>query len=509
MRLVLSTLPILFGRRFRKMQHKGPHAWLNRALSLKSRCAGKDGLAFHISIFAHVAYSWALISKDNAEKAIASEAIFRMQIQQLPEGEVDAKLAEFERKLQLDSLWALGEKALRVIDQNINCVATPWSMENYTKQGDEKAAIKAAAALITTFTYALSGIICAGHAASPASSPHTARDLSKLWTVFLETQLPKLLNSEIEKLQAAGYGILQAILRGGEDALVPADAQSRTFSLERVVNAHLLGQAPGQSQAGQEVDLGLLIGEMPRPTEIASFTPAWVLGNRSTILRMLSVAFSGVAKLINDAGESQATPLSAVGWITNEDGFAILPTGLTNVCRAFFVTLREASARATVPLVVIANELIAFVATVCEAYELPVSRMGKLEVGGVRLSMLQHLAEVVEDVVGADAMDTIQEGQSARGKPEMTLYRLLLPHSSPTRDVLHLQICSSVRCSSSRSRRNQQCRSSALFDRLSRPSLRARRPFPTLPFFSSAVVSRPSRVPIFRSMFGSCSRSTG
>ena len=429
-RLLVNTLPILFGRRFRKMEKKGPHTWLRRAVALRQLDNNLDSISHHIVSFCHVTYSWGQASREVASKSILEEQKRRdlalidipsATVLSLPPSQIGGD----------DHLWALGDKALRVIAQNIDSVqSTSWTNE-VVKDSKE---VQAASQLIVTFIYAFSGLSqtlsasgsdSAGTATPQivlSSVPHLQRDLTKLWICFISKQLPKFFASHVESIHLMGCNILLAILREGEEQEHPnEDSAIRSWNLDRIVSSRLLGRY--SSQAGQNLNLGLVLQEeMVKPREIPAWDSAWVLENRNDVLQMFKMAFSNLGNIQKkfehpDSGIDQ----DQVEWIKSEDGYSVLPVGFSNAFRAFLTTLRNAvgqhdsQAQPSEKGVEVVKEILGCVIEMSNAMLIDENWIKELEIEGSRYAVLQFFHELLERCFGGETMRTVSGGISATG----------------------------------------------------------------------------------------------
>lgn len=429
---MLSSLPILFGRRFRKMQHRGPHAWLTRAVTIKNRTtAAGHGVAHHIILATHMTHSWAGASKDHAVRLLATDAEQRQKILAREDLDDDAKAKELDAlrsKLDAEPLWGLGEKSLRVIVQNIETLPTPWTHEVYTASRD----IEAAVSLVVAVLYAFSGLahtLCwtaehhamEGVTSGPANTC-LSRDLNKLWEAVAAPQLAKLFASEVDSLHTTAYRTLHALLRAGEQG--PDDTALARFNLDRLVNPNLLGRNIAQTSSANTADeeIARLLADGIKPADLPAFEAAWVLERREAMFSVFEQAFASMASVTKETVESQrssaGTPnalTTASGWHKHEDGYPVMPIALSAAVRAFFNTSRKAAEeKSEVNKAGIAREAAAFAIRLTEKAAVPAYMRAALGEPGIRCAILQHLALLLEETFGVEALEA--GADTARGE---------------------------------------------------------------------------------------------
>lgn len=450
-RLVVNTMPIILGRRFRKMERKGPHMWLSKAVELKKRDDFPNGAptysaAFHLMTFLHVTYAWTSSSKEVAGKHM-------IMLEQLKRTGEDLPLQSDGQKVE-EGFWGLGEKALKVIAQNVDAViAKPWTREAYS---NAFAALEtnAAVALVLSFTYAFTGLSYTAYLPAQTAqnvdlqqNPNLHRDLSKLWNAFTGKYIPQLCKASIPAVQLVGWQTLHALLRAGEEH-PEEDAALRSWSMDRVANWRMLGVYASQaSQALQPPEL--LLAECVKPSEIPSMDATWVFDNRKEFVSILQ---DSITTLIGDlVGQKGMTndSLELEDWIKNEDGHPIMPTSLSNCIRAFFNTLcaaigqQDSLAEPTDTLLELVSEMTQF--TLCifddsrNIGEGTAPASGVLSLAGLSCSVLSHIAGLLEQVFGTHCLQATREAHpSSTAFEEIARVALAVP-LPPAGD---LQACS-------------------------------------------------------------------
>jgi hypothetical protein len=426
-RLVVNMLPIILGRRFRKMERKGPHMWLSKAIELKKReeiqnFGATDAAVFHLLTFVHVTHAWTASSKEVAGKLLMMQERKRRTGEAIPDGTED-------------TFWGLGDKALRVIAQNIDTVtAKPWTLEAY-KDSTNAHEIDATIMLFLSFTYAFTGLAHAVHRTSAGQTqvvtertveaqqnPNLQQDLSKLWTVFIGKHLPTLLSSEVSTVRVTGWETLHALLRRGEEPSVE-DSALYTWSPDRLINRRMLGVYASQaSQSLQPIDN--VLQESIKPSEIPSLDLAWVFDHRGEIMKIIDEAF---VELANDAASVKSREIAAGDWIKNEDGHPIIPNAVSNTLRAFFTTIRsalgqeESLAPPSEDMLEILHELGQFAFRVVDRFwdeaDPEESSGGTLSRAGVGYSTVCHIVGLLEQIFSRLAFETAHtKGLSFAGK---------------------------------------------------------------------------------------------
>lgn len=433
---MLSSMPILFGRRFRKMQHRGPHAWLTRAVTIKNRTiAAASGLAHHILLFSHMVHSWANASKENAFRFVSNEAEQRQKLLAQEDMDGDERALQLEhlrQKVENEVLWGLGEKALRVVAQNIDSVPVPWTRDIYTANRD----VKAAVGLGTAILYAYSGMAhtvfwTAEHngmegVQSGPTNTYLHRDLSRLWEAVAVPHFSKLFASEVDALHMTGYRTLHALLRAGEQG--PEDTALARFNLDRLVNPNLLARHSSQigSASSVDEDIDRLLADGIGPAELPAFKASWVLARRKVVYAAFEEAFISMRNVTKETVESQrssaGTPnalTTASGWLKNEDGYAVMPIALSTAVRAYFTTLRTAAeADCQINLADLASEVARFAVDLAAKAAVPAYMRTDLGQTGSHCAILQHLIQLLEQTFG---LSTEGKATAAAGKLDVSV----------------------------------------------------------------------------------------
>lgn len=451
-RLVVNTLPIILGRRFRKMERKGPHMWLAKAIDLKKReeiqNAGPSySAAFHLMTFLHVSYAWTSSSKEVAGKHMVLLEEVRRTGGETPRQSDGQKMEE--------GFWGLGDKALRVIAQNVDAVTgRPWTAAAYSQQ-NTAFEIQATVALILSFTYAFVGLSYTAYQATNLANeaerqqnPSLHRDLSKLYDIFISKYMPHLLKAKIASIRSIGWKSMQALLRAGEEHPTE-DAALRNWSIDRVINWRMLGTYA--SQAGQALwPVDLILSETVKAQEIPSLDATWVYDNRVAVASLLLDAYKA---LIQDSADKRRTTQDALDledWVKNEDGHAIMPTSVSNCIRTFFNTLRAAvgqedslvePAESTLDLVL---EMAHFIFSIVDEFGLQkeantTTSKDDLSLVGLSYSTLLHLVNLLEHVFGSTCMQSTLNGRRVASVVDDIAQYTLALSGPPSTD---LQACS-------------------------------------------------------------------
>lgn len=385
-RLTVNTLPVLLGRRLRKMEHKGPHRWLEGVIKIRESDMGDDCIAFHLATFVHVVYSWAVTSTETARKGVPTVANAETAggaPLQMPKSMTQQSLK------QDDMLWGINDRALRVILQNIDSTEkATWTEDRYAASQS----IRAASCLLVSLIYTFSGIIATLPTSSVNDRYFQWTQLTRLWDAVIARQLPRLLQSTIVQLHLYAWSLLEAICRSGEEHPVE-DAAAQRWRVERVVNARLLGYFA--SAAGQTPNIQLVLDEMPLPSEVPSFDAQWVLACRDRILTMFRKACSGVTNF-------SLEHIDAIEWTRSEDGFRIFPARLSSLLRTLMTTIRSAlpQERPSEAALEVVDELMKHLLALTAELRLPESLLADLPQEAAEYAMVQHFSETVRETFG-------------------------------------------------------------------------------------------------------------
>lgn len=420
-RLVVNTLPIILGRRFRKMERKGPHMWLSKVVELKRRGdattpASPFAPALHLMTFVHVTHSWAAGSKEAACRALLQDAGASSDIGS-------------------EELWGLGEKALRVVAQNIEHVAAKnWTKEAYSNL-ENAIEVNAAVSLITSLIYTFVGLAITvrwSPSVLPASmtvedrltyaNPNLQRDLSRIWTVLISKHLPILFASGILEIHSTGWQILQALLRQGEEH-PEEDVTINTWSMDRIINIRMLGGCVSQaSQALEPIEN--VISETVSPASIPALDTVWLIDHRADVMSMLETAFTGFA------GNLESTCLverDCQDWVKNEDGYPLMPAELSNCIRNFLYTIRsgfadeDSQSRPAEPILLILHELSTFLISLVDYFVTAneirsAAPVQSLSPEGTAYSVAHHFLGLLELAFGQTWLASETENGSSAGK---------------------------------------------------------------------------------------------
>lgn len=444
-RLAVNTLPVILGRRFKKMERKGPHMWLDKAIELKKRedvpnAAPMHAAVFHLMTFFHVTYAWASSSKEVASKHLLVHEHLKRTAGGPPLQSDDQKLEE--------GFWGLGKKALRVIAQNVDAVvARPWTRDTYS-DASNALEIDAAVALILSFVYAFTGLSYTAYRSVHATlnadqqeNPSLHQDLSKVWSTFTGKYMPNLVTAGVPSLRIVGWQTMHALLRAGEEHPTE-DAALRLWSMDRVINWRMLGTY--SSQASQSLGSpALILAESVKPSELPSLEASWVFEHRQEITSMLEEGMKALAKDMIACEGVLVNSLELEDWVKNADGHSIMPSSISNCVRAFFNTLRAAvgqedsHAEPTDSILEIVFEMSQFILCLVDAY-LGMERKtdpasGPLNATGVAYSILPHLASLLEQNFGTACMQNAISSQthpSAAKEIAQSALALPLPISS-------------------------------------------------------------------------------
>ena len=431
------------------MQHRGPHAWLTRAVTIKNRTASTgSGVAFHVALISHMLHSWAGASKEAAQRALASETEQRQTILAHPEWDEATRdtgmqaLKVLEGKLEDEPLWGLGEKALRVVVQNIEALPSPWTREAYNASKD----IKAAIGLITALLYAYAGVaytLCWTDAQSGSQAvsnghrnPYLHRGLTKLWEAVAVPQFARFFTSEVDAVHTTAYRMIHALMRAGEQG--PEDTALANFNLDRLVSHRFLATQAAQTTSPNtaEEDIERLLAEDVRPSEVPALEASWVLAQRTLIFALFEQAFSSLENVIRESVESQissaGTPnvlTTASGWLKNEDGYPVMPIALSGAVKAFFITLRSASGQEasqsnpTEDSRALSLDLANFVISLSQKARVPSYMRAELGEKGTQCATMQHLSQLLEETFGIETLEAGQENARGQLAPSGNPYR--------------------------------------------------------------------------------------
>jgi hypothetical protein len=405
-RLVINSLPVLLGRRFRKMERKGPHTWLRKALAVKTSDtidSVDTADAKHILAFLPVLYAWAGASKEMAAKSSTSTT---SAVAAARKGD---STSASDSNNDSEEVWALGNKAVRVIVQNIEVI--DFTQASAAEQENAYAATQ----LIVAYLYTFSGLIPTLHYpskddAASASSTQTVnvnlhRDLSKLWRTFVEAHLPRLFESSSSKIRQIGWETLLAILRQGEENV--DDSAQKAFRLEKVVNGQMLARC--KSQTAQPVALSEIYEDMVRPHEIPSWSIEWVYNERARIMDFLRASLESTLQAIKEEEHE------SLEWIRSEDGYRILPVAFSTAFRAFLTTLRNATgmnssqADPTDRSQTVSREIMQFCLELARDLKLPAGLTADLGDKGAQYAIIQHFFELLDSCFGMAGKETASE----------------------------------------------------------------------------------------------------